>query len=206
MQSRAPSARPEPRVAVIAASAGGVRALIAVLSALPSDFPAPVVIVQHRSLASPSALLDILSRHTPLAVVEAKNGERLAASTIYVARPDHHLTVTPGGEFAYVDGRPIRYVLSSANPLFASSAEVFGADVVAVVLSGAGRDGTDGVRAIKAHGGTVIAQDEATSEFFGMPGSAIESGAVDLVLPIDAIGPELVRLFAAGATPERTGP
>jgi two-component system, chemotaxis family, protein-glutamate methylesterase/glutaminase len=104
------------------------------------------------------------------------------------------LTITSEGRFVYSDGQRIGHVLSSINPLFISSAAAYGAAAIGVVLSGSGRDGTDGVLAIKAHGGIVIAQDEATAGFFGMPGSAVASEAVDYILPIQDIGPALVRL------------
>src|SRR5262249_39080863 len=146
-------------IVVIAASAGGIRALIAVLSALPADFPAPIVVVQHRTLVGQSHLVGVLARKTNLTVVEANGGDLLKPGTVHLARADHHLTVTGDGALAYVNGLRIHQLLSSANPLFTSSAEVFGHDVIGVVLSGSGRDGTAGVQAIKAHGGTVIVQD-----------------------------------------------
>jgi two-component system chemotaxis response regulator CheB len=111
---------------------------------------------------------------------------------VYVASPDLHLTVTRTGRFAYSDGYRIRHVLSSANPLFASPAESFGPGAIGVVLTGYDADGTDGVQAIRSCGGTVIAQDERTSEQFAMPSSAIRPGAVDSVL--EEIVPALVRL------------
>jgi two-component system chemotaxis response regulator CheB len=178
----------------MAASAGGIDALRIVLRALPADFPCPIVVVQHRTARNPSLLVQVLKRHTVLPVRAACEGGVLEAGTVYIADPDRHLTVTAAHAFAYSDGTRIRYVLSSANPLFASSAAAYGSGAIAVVLSGAGHDGTDGVQAIKTHGGVVIAQDEHTAGYFGMPGSAIESGAVDFVLPIDEIAPALVRL------------
>jgi two-component system, chemotaxis family, protein-glutamate methylesterase/glutaminase len=104
------------------------------------------------------------------------------------------LTLTDAGTFSYVDGQRINHVLSSANPLFISSAAALGTRAIAVVLTGFGSDGTDGVQSIKAGGGIVIAQDERTSEAFGMPGAAIKTGAVDYVLPLEEIAPTLVRL------------
>ena len=115
--------------------------------------------------------------------------------------------MTADGAFVYRDGRRIRFLRSSANPLFESAAKVFEGHVIAVVLTGYGRDGTDGVQGVKIHGGTVIAQDLATSEQWSMPQSAIQSGAVDYVLPLSAIGPALndlvhgrpvVKVAAAG--------
>ncbi len=183
-------------VIVIGASAGGIDALVTLLAALPPDFPAPIVLVLHRSPNSESLLVPILARHTSLRVREAVNGDVVEPGNVYVARADRHLTITAEGRFTYTDGTPIRHLLSAVNPLFASSAAAYRDRAIAVVLSGAGSDGTDGVQAIKACGGVVIAQDEATSRYFGMPGSAIASGVVDYILPIREIAPALVRITA----------
>lgn len=178
---------------VIAASAGGGQAIGEVLSALPTDFPIPIAVVLHRSPKAPSVLAKVLGRRTALTVKETEESETMRPGTIYLAPPDRHLNVHDD-TFTLTDGRKIRYVLSSANPLFESAAEMLGARVIAVVLTGGGRDATDGVQAIRAHGGTVLAQDQATSASFGMPRSAIETGCVDRVLPLEAIGPALVDL------------
>ena len=106
------------------------------------------------------------------------------------------MVVTPGRCFASVDGRRIRHVLSSANPLLDSAAGVYGARLIAVVLTGGDSDATDGVQAVKAAGGTVIVQDPATALIGAMPRAAIETGVVDEVLPLEAIGPAVVRLVA----------
>jgi two-component system chemotaxis response regulator CheB len=182
---------------VIGASAGGLEALTRVLSALPAGFPAAIVIVQHRTPDKPSLLEPILARRTRLIVTTAHEGEVLAPGVVYVAAPDLHVTVGAEGRLAYHDGTRIRGVRSSANPLFESAAEVFGSRLIAVVLSGSGMDATNGVQHVKARGGTVIVQDRATAGHFGMPGSAILTGAVDQVLPIDAIAPALVEAVAA---------
>jgi two-component system chemotaxis response regulator CheB len=186
----------------MAASAGGIEAVTTILHALPSEFPAAIVLVQHRSPSRPSLLKAILARHTTLRVADAEAGATLERGHVYIARSDQHLTVNEERRFAYVDGRRIRHVLSSANPLFISVAARFGPSTIGVVLSGSGSDGTDGVQSIKAQGGTVIAQDERTAQHFGMPGAAIQTGAVDYVLPVDEIAPALVRL-ASGERPRR---
>lgn len=178
---------------VIAASAGGVEAIGKVLSALPADFPVPIAVVLHRSPSAPSLLAKILSRRTSLTVKETEQSETMRPGTIYLAPPDRHLKVHDD-TFSLSDGQKIRYVLSSANPLFESAAEALDGRVIAVVLTGGGRDGTDGVQAIRARGGTVLVQDQATSATFGMPRSAIETGCVNQVLPLEAIGPALVEL------------
>jgi two-component system chemotaxis response regulator CheB len=181
---------------VIAASAGGIEALSTVLAALPADFPVPIALVQHRR--DGQVLPAILARRTGLAVKEAESGEPIRPRTLYVAPTDWHLTVAPDRTFALHDGRRIRHVLSSAIPLFSSAAQALPGRVIAVVLSGGGMDATDGVQAVKASGGIVIAQDEATSKTFGMSRAAIQTGCVDHVLPLAQIGPALVRLVSGG--------
>ena len=180
------------QVVVVAASAGGLRALQTLLAGLSADFPAPIVIVQHRSATKTSLLEQILARSSRLPVKTAQEGEVALPGVVYVARPDYHLVFVGDRRFGYRDGRRVRGVLSSANPLFDSAARVFKSGVIAVVLTGTGGDGAEGVQAVKANGGVVIAQDEATAEHFGMPGAAIQAGAVDRVLPLDAIAPALV--------------
>jgi two-component system chemotaxis response regulator CheB len=184
----------QPVVVLMAASAGGIRALSQIFHELPKDFPAPIVVVLHRSEKRESILARVLQRVTRLHVQEANAGEALEAGTIYIAKPDLHLTLTDAGTFSYIDGQRIKNLLSSANPLFISSAAALGTRAIAVVLTGFGSDGTDGVQSIKARGGIVIAQDKRTSEAFGMPGAAIKTGSVDYVLPLEDIAPTLVRL------------
>jgi two-component system chemotaxis response regulator CheB len=200
-----PAAAGGSRIVVAAASAGGIGALSTLLRGLPTDFPAPIVVVQHRRPFTQSLLPAILQRSSPLPVVEARPGAVCAPGFVYLARPELHLSVTRQGRFAYSDGRRIRHLLSSANPLFESAASAFGPGAVAVVLTGTGMDGTDGVQAIRAAGGIVIAQDERTSQYFGMPRSAIRSGVVDYVLPIEQVAPALVRLVTNQSLPVTIG-
>jgi two-component system chemotaxis response regulator CheB len=186
---------------VMAASYGGVQALREVLGGLPADFPVPVAIVQHRSANPPNLLAKVLGRSTPLAIKTAEEGETMRPGTVYLAPPDLHMYIQSGGVCHLSDGRKIRHLRSSANPLFDSAASVFDGRLIAVVLTGSARDATDGVQAVKARGGMVIAQDKATSAAFGMPGSAIATGCVDRVLPLEEIGPALRRLVEAGEPP-----
>jgi two-component system chemotaxis response regulator CheB len=183
-----------PWLIVIAASAGGVLALRQLLAGLPADTPAAVVILQHRSPTQPSILNSILARRAKMPVVLAREGELIEPGVVYVARPDLHLTVVPGGRFEYVDGTKVRGVRSSANPLLETAAAVYGDRAIAVVLTGSGMDGTDGVQTVKARGGIVIAQDPDTAEYQSMPRSAVRTGAVDHVLPLDAIPAALVAI------------
>ena len=183
-----------PWVIAIAASAGGFQPLLTMLSTLPRDLPAAILIVLHRTPRSHDGLVDVFGRCTSLPVRMAAAGDPVDAGVVYIARSDMHLTVTADWRFAYVDGRRIRFLRSSANPLLESAAAAFGGRLIAVVLSGVGSDGTDGVQTVKAHGGIVIAQDKASSEHWDMPEAAVRSGAVDYILPIVDIAPALEAL------------
>jgi two-component system chemotaxis response regulator CheB len=182
----------------IAASAGGVQALQQILSHLPAEFPVPIAVVQHRTTTAPDRLALVLSRRSRLPVGRALEGERLCPGRVYLAPPDTHLIVHPDGSFGYMGGRKIHHLRSSADPLMISAAAALGPRVLAVVLTGGDADAREGVKAVKAAGGTVMAQDEASSEFFGMPGSAIRTGVVDYIVPLVEIGPMLLRLVCQG--------
>jgi two-component system chemotaxis response regulator CheB len=182
------------QVVALAASAGGLLALTEILAALPADFAAPILIVQHLDPQHRSWMAEILARHTGLMVIQAQGGERLAAGTVYIAPPGHHLLVGGEGELSLSDAGRVHFVRPSADVLFASLAESWGSGAIAVVLTGTGSDGADGVRAVKSHGGTVIVQDEASSRFAGMPHAAIQTGTADRVLPLGAIAVALIDL------------
>lgn len=179
---------------VIAASAGGVRPLLEVLGALPRAFPLAVVVVLHRAHRPKDLLPPLLRRAGPLPVVEVVDGARLAPGTVHLAPADLHVAAGAGGVLGLHDGRRISGVLSSADPILESAARELGPRVIAVVLSGSGADGSAGVRAVHAAGGTAIVQEVGSAGFPGMPASALATGGVDLSLPVRAIGPALVRL------------
>src|SRR5258705_1875313 len=181
---------------LVAASAGGLNALTSMLSGLPADFPASVPIVQHIEPHHRSMLAEILGRSCELPVVQAEDGQPFQGGVVHVAPPDHHLLVNADGSLSLTRTELVHFVRPSADLLFESGAASFGRRATGVVLTGTGSDGALGVEAIKRVGGTVIAQDEATSDFFGMPGAAIETGAVDFVLPLDQIAEALVSLLA----------
>jgi two-component system chemotaxis response regulator CheB len=190
---------PRVELVVLAASAGGLEALIAVFSRLPAEFPVPLAVVLHRSMQLPHLLAEILGRHTALAVEMAAAGETPRPRTIYVAPPDRHLSVTPERTFALTAGERIHHTHSAADPLFRSAAEVYGSRVVAIVLTGGDGDGAEGARAVGVAGGVVIAQNEATSQDFSMPRATIATGHADMVLAIEEIGPALILLVGAGS-------
>jgi two-component system CheB/CheR fusion protein len=179
------------QLVVTGSSAGGIEALSVVLSALPSDFPAAIVIAQHLDPRVPSSLAAILAKHTPLRVVAVNDHARLVAGTVYVVPSDRNVEISAGTMTVFdgSSGRP----KPSIDRLFASAAVAFGERLTAVVLTGLGSDGTDGARAVKQHGGTVIIEDPLTASFPAMPAS-LEPGMVDVIAPLERIAGELVRI------------
>jgi len=154
-----------------------------------------VLIVQHLDPRHRSLLAEILSRRTSLHVQEALEGARVNPGNVYVAPPDRHLLVNHRS-LTLSQAELVHFSRPSADLLFESVAATHGDRAIAVVLTGTGNDGATGVTAIKKRGGTVIAQDETSSQFFGMPSAAIKTGAVDFVLGLEEIGPALSVLVS----------
>ena len=185
-------------IVALAASAGGLAALGAVLSGLPDDFPAALVIVQHLDPRHRSLMADILSRRTKLKVKQAAEGDRLSPGIAYIAPPDRHLLVNPDGSLSLSQSELVHFVRPSADLLFESVAASYKGRAIAVVLTGNGSDGAMGVQAIKKMGGTVIVQDEKSSQFSGMPSAAIRTGQSDFILPLGEIAAALMTLVRTG--------
>lgn len=181
-------------IVAISASAGGLMALKQILSGLSADFPAAISIVQHLDPRHRSLMADILSRWTPLRVKQAEEGDPIQPGTVYIAPPNHHLLVNPDHTLTLSQSELVHFLRPSGDLLLDSVAATYKDRAIAVVMTGTGTDGSMGVQAIKKMGGTVIAQDEATAEFFGMPGAAISTGAVDFVLPLPDVAPALISL------------
>lgn len=181
-------------IIALASSAGGLTALSEVLANLPADFPAAVVIVQHLDPRHRSLMADILSRRTKLQVKQAEEGDILSSGIVYIAPPNRHLLVNPDGTLSLTSSELVHFLRPSADLLFDSAAASYQERAIAVVLTGTGSDGSMGVEAIHKMGGTVIAQDEKTSEFFGMPSAAIATGSVDFILPLSEIAFALTSL------------
>ena len=181
-------------VTAIASSAGGLAALTRVLSSIDASYPASILVVQHLDPRHESLMADILSRRTGLTVTQAEAGVSIEPGTVYIAPPDKHLLANHDRTLSLTQSELVHFVRPSADLLFESVAAAFRERAIAVVLTGSGHDGAMGVVAIKKMGGTVIAQDEASSEFFAMPSAAIETGQVDFVLPLDEIPGALVSL------------
>lgn len=185
---------PDFDIVALAASAGGLTALIEVLSDLPINFRVPIVVVQHLDPRHPSLMAEILSRRTPLKVIQAKQGDKLIPGVVYIAPPNNHLLVNSDGTASLSQSEMVHFLRPSADLLFESVAASYKERTIAVVLTGTGSDGAMGVEAIKKMGGTVIVQDDKSAEFAGMPSSAIKTGDVDFVLPLAEISSALVTL------------
>ena len=174
-------------VIALVTSAGGLEALSQVLATLPGDLPAAVLVVQHLQPEHTSALADILDRRTDLAVVAAADGDELVRGRVLVAPPARHLLVTSEARIGLIDSGALPPARPSADLLLATLAVTCGPRVLAVVLTGRGTDAQAGIRAVAHCGGTVLAQDEATSAHFGMPSAAIDTELVRQVLPLREI-------------------
>ncbi|MCC5618780.1 chemotaxis protein CheB [Nostoc sp. CHAB 5836] len=181
-------------IVAIAASAGGLTALVKVLSTLKAQFPAAIAIVQHLAPEHRSFMAEILSRRTDITVKQAQEGDCLTPGTAYVAPPNLHLLVNGDGTLSLSQSELVHFLRPSADLLFESVATTYKDRAIALVLSGTGSDGAMGVEAIKKMGGTVIVQDVKTAEFSGMPSAAIQTGNIDFILPLDEISNTLVTL------------
>jgi two-component system chemotaxis response regulator CheB len=178
---------------VVGASLGGPRALATLLRGLPAGFAAPIAVVQHIADGFTDGLASWLASESRLDVRAARDGDRLKPGRVLVAPTGRHLLVADGVA-RLSDAPPVDTFKPSVTPLFLSAASAYGARACGVIMTGMGRDGADGLRAIKDAGGPTLAQDEATSAVFGMPRAAIELGAVDRVLPLDELARALVEL------------
>jgi two-component system chemotaxis response regulator CheB len=181
-------------IVTVAASLGGLKALIEILSALPANFPAAITVVQHLDPQHHSQLAEILDCRTLLKVKQAEEGDILLPGIVYIAAPNKHLLVNLEGILFFSDSERVNFVRPSADVLFESVATAFKQRAIAVVLTGRDGDGARGVLSIKKMGGKVIAQDQPSCVSFSMPNSAINTGSVDFVLPLNEIASALVSL------------
>jgi two-component system chemotaxis response regulator CheB len=181
---------------VIGASTGGPNALAELFSAFPPDWPVPTAVVQHMPPEFTTRLAERLAEKSRLRVHEGVAGEPVAAAQAWVAPGDYHLLVRRGAQgvrLALDRGPPVNSCRPAVDVLFHSAAEVYGAGVLAVVLTGMGQDGLRGCESVRAGGGQVLVQDEASSVVWSMPGAVARAGLADQVLPLGRLGPEIVR-------------
>jgi two-component system chemotaxis response regulator CheB len=189
-----------PRILVIGASTGGPPALTTILGRIDEVTQgAPVLITQHMPPTFTTILAEHLARTSRRPTREPADGETVRAGSIYVAPGGRHMRVTRRNGTAVIaldDGPPVNFCKPAVDPLFSSAAQVWGSWVLAIVLTGMGNDGTRGAVDVVAAGGNVIAQDEASSVVWGMPGSVAQAGLCSAVLPLERIGSKIVRLFS----------
>ncbi|MGD0975195.1 MAG: chemotaxis response regulator protein-glutamate methylesterase [Candidatus Korobacteraceae bacterium] len=190
-------------VVVLAASTGGPAALMNVLPQLRGDFPGAVLLIQHMPASFTTQFSRQLAETCAIRVKEAEAGELMRAGTVYLCPGANHMRVSPSGRLLLDDGPRINGHRPSADLTLESVADYAGPMGIAVVLTGMGNDGAKGVQALKTAGGHSIAQDESTSIIFGMPSEAIRTGAVDEVVPLDAVCNAIERrvslVFGVGA-------
>ena len=198
--------RPRPgratRVVAIATSTGGPRALAEVLAGLPRDLDAAVLVVQHMPAGFTRTLAQRLDAICPLPVAEAAEGTRVTHGRVLLAPGGRHMRVVARDGVAVValdDSPPVWGVRPSADPLFRSIAAEFPGAAVGVVLTGMGRDGADGLRAIRVAGGRAVVQDRATSTIYGMPQAAMQIAGADRVAPLAGVADAIVEMVGETA-------
>ncbi|OGG93662.1 MAG: hypothetical protein A2508_06205 [Candidatus Lambdaproteobacteria bacterium RIFOXYD12_FULL_49_8] len=182
---------------LIGISTGGPNALNALFGSIKSKFPCPVLIVQHMPPMFTASLAERLDQISPMSIKEAQEGDRLHPGEVYIAPGGIHMTINKaagGFRIALNDGPPVNHCKPAVDVLFESVAGLDGVHALSVVMTGMGRDGTEGVKLLKQRGTYCLIQDQATSVVWGMPGSVSEAGIADEVLPLEKIGDRLVQL------------
>jgi two-component system chemotaxis response regulator CheB len=198
--ARSQSITATPSVVVIGVSTGGPAALDVLLPALPATFPLPVLIVQHMPELFTRLIADRLNGRCNLRVREAAEGDSVSPGTIFIARGNWHMEVLAASRLSapptlhLTQGPQENHCRPAVDVLFRTAAKVFGSGVLAAVLTGMGSDGLSGSRIIREQGGSVLAQDEASSTVWGMPGAVATAGLAQRILPLDAIAPEILRI------------
>lgn len=178
----------------IASSTGGPSALVSSLKPIPSDFPLPILVVQHITRGFASSLAEWLNSELKLTVRLAEQGESPPPGTVLISPDDRHMQVSDRGTVLLHSSPPYKGLRPSANYLFYSLARVYGKLAIGIILTGMGDDGVDGLTELHHQGGMVLAQDEASSVVYGMPREAAERKVVDHVLPVDRVGPALLQI------------
>ena len=172
---------------VIGTSAGGLYALSSLLEALPPDYPLPVIVVQHRYKDQKDLLEQILQSKCAIKIKQADEKEKIEKGVVYIAPPDYHLLIESDLTFSLSSDVLVSYSRPSIDVLFESAALAFGSQLIGVLLTGANRDGTDGLFTIKNSGGLTIAQSPVEAQFPYMPQSAIDKGGARFILTLAEI-------------------
>jgi two-component system chemotaxis response regulator CheB len=185
---------PHPAAVVIGASAGALEALTRILPCIPADYPLPVMVVVHVPPDKRSVLAELFRAKCQLDVVEVEDKEPIRPGTVYFAPPDYHLLVEADRTLALSNEEPVLFSRPSIDVLFESAAEVWGQDLIAIILTGANHDGAWGLKAVSAAGGRAIVQDPAEAFAAAMPEGAIASSPGASVMTLDAITAYLRRI------------
>ena len=178
---------------VVGTSLGGLHALEVLLSGLPKSFPLSLAVVQHRHKDSDNTLSIFLQRHSALPLKEAEDREMIVPGWVYLAPANYHLMVE-ARSFALSTDAPVSYARPSIDVLFESAADAYAEKVIGVILTGASRDGAQGLAKIKARGGLAVVQEPATAESHTMPEAAIAAVAVNSILLLKDVAPFLVEV------------
>jgi len=188
----------QPRILAIGVSTGGPTALGAIIPQFPPDFPLPILIVQHMPPLFTRFLAERLQSATDLTVEEAAEGSAVERGRVLIAPGDYHMRVGHYGSNPVIkldQSPPENSCRPAVDVLFRSVGEVYGGSVVSAVLTGMGQDGLRGAQMLRAYGAYIIAQDEATSVVWGMPGAVAAAGLANCVVPLDGVVPEVLRLI-----------
>lgn len=172
---------------VIGASTGGPKALLTIIESLPSDLNLPIFIVQHMPKSFTTSFAKRLDSHSKRPVMEARDGEQIKPGYVYVAPGDYHMLIDDNN-IRLTKGPKVNSVRPAVDLLFESAADRYGSNVLAIILTGMGRDGTEGMHKIKEVRGATIAQDKESSVIYGMPGHAVNAGVVDQCANLEKIG------------------
>lgn len=179
---------------VMGASAGGMNALQTILRCLEKKFPIPIIIAQHLHPEGDDYMARHLNTICQLRVKESENREMIKPGTVYLAPPNYHLLIEKDKTFSFSTDDRVNYCRPSIDVLFDSAADVYGSKLIGIILTGANNDGALGMKKIKKQGGLTIVQDPSTSEVEIMPSSVIQLTTVDYILPLEEIGPFLVKI------------
>lgn len=180
---------------VMGASAGGLEALREIISMLPADFPAPVLVVSHIAPTSQTGLVDCLSSISAIKIKEAEAGELIKPGTIYFAPPAYHLLIERDRTLSLSVDPRVNYSCPSIDVLFESAADAYADTLIGVILTGANEDGSEGLRLIKDRGGLTVVQNPLTAKSPFMPQSALSIVKADFVADLEDIAPLLLEFF-----------
>ncbi|WP_420265394.1 chemotaxis protein CheB [Candidatus Magnetominusculus dajiuhuensis] len=182
---------------VIGASAGGIEALRALFTGLPDDFPLPIAAVLHLHRSTKDELINLLQREVRLTVKYAQDKEKIKNGVLYIAPPDYHLLIEDDSTFSLSVDEHVNYSRPSIDVLFESASDAYRGHIIGIILTGANRDGSMGLKRIKARGGTAIVENPQSAQFPDMPLAAISETEVDYILDVKEIAGKIYELVGA---------